>query len=139
MKKEIYFRTCNLFLFDQNNSLIVQKRLADENPFPGYWDASPGGVVRINETDLEAIMREIREEMGVVPVNVTKLATKSIENEGWFWWSTFFRGECKDQVTKHEEVQEYRAMPLQEIEDMIKAGEKFTPTCLSGLSLIRKS
>ena len=136
MCTKIYFRTCNMFLFDGNNKLYVQKRAMTVEPFPGYWDACPGGVVRIKETDLEAVLREISEEMGIVPKDVTKIATISIENEGWFWWSTIFKGFCKEEIKKSAEVEDYALMNIQEINDRIQAGEKFTPGCLSGLRLL---
>ena len=139
MSKETHFRTCNMFLFDTNGKLFVQKRPEHIVPYPGYWDAAPGGVVRINETDLQAIMREISEEMGIVPVNVLKLSTISIENQGWFWWTSFFKGHCNSEITISKDVEEYRLMDLEEIAKRVQAGENFTPGCLRGLSLIENT
>ena len=136
MSKEIYFRTCNMFIFDKNNKIYVQQRSATENPFPGFWDAAPGGVVRISETDFEAVMREISEEMGIKPVEVAKIATVSIENEGWFYWTTFFKGKSDELVTKSKEVEQYVLMEFEEIKEKIKNGEKFTPWTKNGLYLI---
>jgi isopentenyldiphosphate isomerase len=138
LSKEIYFRTCGIFLFDNHNKLLVQKRSLSESPFPGYWDIAPGGVVRIKETDLEAIMREVFEEMGIRPIKVVKVDTVSIENEGWFWWNTYFKGTYKEDIKKNSEVLECFKMTLAEIQEKIQKGEKFTPGSLIGLNLVKK-
>lgn len=136
LNKSIYFRTCNIFLFNDAGKLLVQKRSENIKPFPGFWDASPGGVVRINETDLEAVNREIKEEMNLEPGDVKKLATVSIENEEWFWWSTFFKGKVLGEIKKSHEVEDYKFMSIDEIKARLKKGEKFTPGCLKGLQYL---
>lgn len=133
MRKEVFFRTCNVFLLDSQGKLVVQQRGEEVNPFPLYWDAAPGGVVRINESDQEAAKREIFEEMGVDVCELEKLATVSIENEGWFWWCSFFKARFTGEIQKSKDVKDYRMVEVGDVRKMMESGEKFTPSCVQGI------
>jgi len=135
--KEVFFRTCNIFLMNSEGKLVVQQRAEHIKPFPLYWDAAPGGVVRINETDAEAAKREIFEEMGVEVDDLEKLATVSIENEGWFWWSSFFKAKFKGNIEKSKDIHDYRLMSLKDVRRSIDDGDKFTPSCIVGLKWLK--
>jgi len=52
-------------IFDQEGRVLIQKRAADEEVFPGKWGI-PGGTVEMTDTSLEsALAREVREEVGI--------------------------------------------------------------------------
>jgi len=53
------------FLFDAKGRLLLQRRSATKLTEPGKWDASVGGHVGLGETPEEAILREVREEVGL--------------------------------------------------------------------------
>lgn len=135
--KDVFFRTCNIFLFDSDGKLVVQQRGEHVNPFPLYWDAAPGGVVRINESDAEAAKREIFEEMSVDVHDLEKLVTVSIENEGWFWWCSFFKAKFKGEIQKSKDVKDYKLIAVKDVKEMILNGEKFTPSCVKGIKWLR--
>lgn len=53
-----------VFVIDQNKNVLLLKRRADDN-FPNIWEPA-GGRKEKNETLLEAIKRELKEETGLI-------------------------------------------------------------------------
>jgi 8-oxo-dGTP diphosphatase len=54
-------------LFDQGR-LLLGKRSTRRIAYPGVWDL-PGGHVEAGETTEQALVRELREELGVTPIH----------------------------------------------------------------------
>lgn len=69
----IHRSTHILILHPETGSLLLQKRSASKDTFPGRWDTSVGGHVSFGQTYIEAAVREAREELGI------DLASKSLE------------------------------------------------------------
>lgn len=58
-------RAVELFIFDKNDKILLQKRSKTKDTQPGYWSTSVGGHVENNETYEETMRRELKEELGV--------------------------------------------------------------------------
>ena len=61
----------HLHVFNSKKELFLQKRAMNKDIQPGKWDTSVGGHVDYGETVNEALLREVREELGItdfVPV-----------------------------------------------------------------------
>jgi isopentenyldiphosphate isomerase len=59
------FRTVNLFALNENSLIITPRRSLSKKMFPGSLDFSVGGHVCSGETYDTAIIRELKEELGV--------------------------------------------------------------------------
>ena len=61
---------------DLKRLLLAQRK--PEQSYPGQWE-SPGGKVEEGETDEDALVREVREELGVKCRIVHKIASTDLE------------------------------------------------------------
>lgn len=55
-----------LCLFSPRGELLIQRRQLRKDRYPGCWDVSAGGFVRSGEEPAQAVLREAREELGLV-------------------------------------------------------------------------
>ena len=60
-----------------NGSVLLAERPAGK-PWSGYWEF-PGGKVEANETPLEALKRELKEELGIVVQRAYPWLTRSFD------------------------------------------------------------
>jgi isopentenyl-diphosphate delta-isomerase type 1 len=60
-------RAVHLFVFDARGRVFLQRRSAAKDIQPGKWDTSVGGHPRRGESPLQALRREMHEELGLDP------------------------------------------------------------------------
>ena len=58
-------RVVHVLLFNNNGSLLLQKRSTRKDVAPGKWDTSVGGHISPGEDALAAARREMEEELGI--------------------------------------------------------------------------
>ncbi len=68
-KKEIYesgdyHRTVHIWIINDNKEILVQKRHPKKETFPNLWAISVAGHVRAGEDSMNALRRELKEELG---------------------------------------------------------------------------
>jgi len=61
-------RAVHVLVFDKESRLFLQKRSAAKDIQPGKWDTSVGGHPGLGESNENAALREMREELGVEPI-----------------------------------------------------------------------
>ena len=63
----------HLHVFSPEGALYLQRRAMHKDLLPGYWDTAVGGHVSFGETIMQALHREVLEEIGIenyTPIHV---------------------------------------------------------------------
>lgn len=112
-------RGVHVFLFNDQGEMLIQKRSADRANSPSLLDCSVSEHVKAGENYLEAAMRGLKEEMGVVGIEVKPLGKIKMEygpkdNEISF----VYEGRVKPEGVIFDpiEISEVRFMSLDEIQ-----------------------
>ena len=63
--KGLWHKTVHVWLVNQKNEVLLQKRSMTKDSFPGKWDISSAGHVEQDATPLDAAIREVSEELGI--------------------------------------------------------------------------
>ncbi len=121
------------------HSLLLQKRSAAKDIFPGRWDMAVGGHVDSGETPDQAAVREMGEELGMpLDVPLKKLfqlkVRNEIESENVQEYSAVFEGPFRIQESELDEV---RFFPFDELKRLVeKSPEQFTPLLVRELRIL---
>jgi len=62
----IIHRASIIFVYNEKNELLIQKRSKTKDVFPDCWDVSAGGHVEYGDDYLSTAVRELSEELGIV-------------------------------------------------------------------------
>ena len=65
--ERLMHRAIHILLFNSRGELFLQKRSMSKDESPGLWDSSAAGHVDSGESYLDCAIREIEEELGIVP------------------------------------------------------------------------
>ena len=55
----------HLHVFSSDGKLYLQRRAMHKDLLPGYWDTAVGGHMMYGETIMQALAREVQEEIGI--------------------------------------------------------------------------
>jgi isopentenyldiphosphate isomerase len=122
-------RGVHVFLFTQDEKLLVQKRSADRAASPSALDCSVSEHVKADESYFDAALRGLKEEMGVEGIEITPLVKFRMnygvnDNE----ISTLYTGRVDPARVKFDpvEIEEIYYYTLNELENMrAKGGMEF--------------
>lgn len=117
----------HVFVIDEDGRIFLQKRAMNKDIQPGKWDTSVGGHVDPGETYDTAAWREMQEELGIQPEELTKAYNyiwfSEVESEFVTTYSAQYSGTCRIDPS---EIDEGRWWNREEIRNTLKAGT-FTP------------
>ena len=123
-------RFANAILFNQGR-VIVPQRTKKMKLYPGRYDYSGGGHVNYGETYEEAVIREMKEELGVDIIDLQEIAYLNPYKDGVGCFSKFFLAQYDErQKIKYspEEVEKILLFSVDEIARMIEEEpEMFKP------------
>lgn len=60
-----FHRTAHVWIINDKNELLLQKRSASKKSHPNCWDISGAGHIRAEESVINGAIRELKEELGV--------------------------------------------------------------------------
>ena len=116
-------RGVHVFLFTRDGKMLVQKRSADRAASPSALNCSVSEHVKAGESYLDAAVRGMREEMGVMGIEISPLVTFRMnyglnDNE----ISTLFEGwvEPEKVVFDPVEIDEIGYFNIDELQTMIR-------------------
>lgn len=112
-------KVVHVLVFNDAGELLLQKRSMNKDVAPGKWDTSVGGHVSPGEDLKAAALREMKEELGVTPEDITPLYshvyTDSHESE------LVFTYRCTDNGPFSFNRQEIDEVAFRNIEDIEKS------------------
>lgn len=133
-KNSDLLRVVGIMIFNGKKEILLQLRSKNKTYYPLHWDCSGGGSLGAGEDYLPAAKRELFEELGI--------KTKLIYLGRYYFqlddlrkhYITYFKGRYDGQVKiDPKEVSMAKFFSIDEIQRMIKRGEKFHPECLFAL------
>lgn len=64
-KKGLWHRAVYAFIIDDKGNILLQKRSENKKLWPNMWDVTVGGHVDAGEFGRQALIREVKEELGI--------------------------------------------------------------------------
>lgn len=64
-KKGLWHRAAYAFIIDDKGNILLQKRSNNKKLWPNMWDVTVGGYVDAGEFGRQALIREVKEELGI--------------------------------------------------------------------------
>lgn len=141
-EKGYYHPTVHVWFYTKDGKILLQKRGANKQTFPSLWDVSVAGHVHAGELIMDAVLREVKEEIGL------HIALKELKKIGINKSTITHNNGVKDFEFQHiflvkllvpierltiqdEEVEDIRLFSLDEIESGINnpnASYKLVPS-----------
>lgn len=64
-EKGLWHRSVYAFIFNEKGEVLLQKRSSNKKLWPNLWDITAGGHVLAGEFGMQALIREVKEELGL--------------------------------------------------------------------------
>jgi isopentenyldiphosphate isomerase len=116
----------HLHLFDSEGRIYLQQRPLWKDIQPGKWDTAVGGHVDYGETIEEALLREVREEVGLTDFEPQFLQRYVFESEREKELVHVFRTTYDGEIVPSDELDGGRFWSIEEVRAAICKG-LFTP------------
>lgn len=122
-----FHRTAHIWVINNKNELLLQKRSATKKSHPNCWDISGAGHIRAGESVIEGAIRELKEELGVEATEkdlnyiATIKSTKNLKNmEFGYVYLLKCNKKLQDYIFEDEEVSEVKYIYYKELEKMVE-------------------
>ncbi len=137
MAKGQYHLVVHIWIFNERQETLIQKRAAHLEWLPGKW-AATGGSVICGETSLEGAVRELYEEIGIAVAPEAMEFGFTLQRETHFLdiYRTRVEGN-KLQFQPTPEVDAVKWVSLEDIAPMVREGEFFPYSYLGGADFRR--
>lgn len=127
-------RASYIVVHDGMGNILIQRRTETKDFYPGWLDATAGGVVQSGENILDSARREAEEELGIAGVPFAEHGQFYFEEENKcrVWGALFSCVSHGPFALQEEEIDAVRWMTPEEITARC---DEFTPDSLKALSL----
>ena len=122
-----FHRTAHVWIINDKQELLIQKRSATKKSHPNCWDISGAGHIRSGESIIDGAIRELREELGVVATekDLEYIATiKSTKNSKNMEFQYVYLLKCNKTIEEYtfedDEVSEVKYFFYKDLENMVK-------------------
>lgn len=122
-----FHRTAHVWIINDNNELLLQKRSASKKSHPNCWDISGAGHIRAGESVTEGAIRELKEELGVEATekDLNYIAIiKSTKNPKNMEFGYVYLLRCnkkiEDYIFEDDEVSEVKYVYFEDLEKMVE-------------------
>lgn len=125
-KGEYHLIVCAMIV-NSDHQVLIQRRSLNKTGWPGAW-ADTGGAALSGETSVQAIIREVYEELGILVAkeDMVLLVSQKIEDEVDYFRDAYIihKDIALDKlILDSEEVLEAKWVTIGEIEEMVLNGE----------------
>lgn len=122
-----FHRTAHVWIINDKNELLLQKRSASKKSHPNCWDISGAGHIRAGETVINGAIRELKEELGVQAEekDFEYIATiKSAKNPKNMEFGYVYLLRCNKKIEEYtffdDEVSEVKYVYFEQLEKMVE-------------------
>lgn len=131
-KKGLWHRAAHVWIINDDNEILIQKRSSEKENHPNAWDISSAGQVISGKSSLETAIIEVQEELGVKIkqgelVQIGTLVTKTITNNGQYINNEFddifilkTHKRISDFIIQKEEVARIKYITLKELKEKVR-------------------
>lgn len=123
----MYHLGADVWIINSENKILIQKRSKKKKNQPGVWAMTGGSVIK-GETSLEAIKREVKEELGI-ELDTDKAIKIKHYRKGNVWLDEYLvkqNIDLNNVVLQEEEVCEVRFATFNEIENLLQCKQFIT-------------
>ena len=117
-EKGLWHRSSHIWVYNDNSEILLQLRSSNKIIFPNRWDVSSAGHIGAGELPLESAIRELQEEIGIIPTDkdiqfykISKQSSqygKLLDNEFHYVYFFKFNGDISNLVLQKEEVEDIK-------------------------------
>lgn len=132
--ERLIHRATYILVFDSGGRLLVQRRTADKDLYPGYYDVAAGGVVLAGESYEEAAVREAEEELGIEATPLEGRFDFYFEDGSTRVWGRVFS--CVHDGPFALQAEEIESAEFMGLDDVLS--EKVRPLTPDGLLALRR-
>lgn len=122
-----FHRTAHVWIINDKNELLLQKRSASKKSHPNCWDISSAGHIRTGESVIDGAIRELVEELGVEAEekDFEFIATiKSTKNPKNMEFGYVYLLRCNKKIEEYTffdyEVSEVKYVYFEQLEKMVE-------------------
>ena len=133
-----YHLVVDAWFVNNNNQFLIQKRSLGKKIFPGLWAQSAGGAVVQGEDSFQACIREIKEELGIIPdIGKAELVYSFIRHRNTIVDVYLIRQDLNlNRLTlQSSEVDDVKWASFGEIKELLN-NKQFVPSVMDGLYAI---